>query len=73
MYSLLYLSIPKLANVSEGARGTVSNVSIFLALSHGSSAIHVVHPKILGRWDMFSARQTAFGAKTAQNQKIPNT
>jgi hypothetical protein len=37
--------MPKLANVSEGDRGTVSSLSAFLALSHVSPAIDVVRLK----------------------------
>ena len=47
--------MPKLANVVKGARGTVRDLFVFLTLSHVFLAIHVVHTKILGGWDMFSA------------------
>ena len=46
---------PKLPNVFNGARSTVTKLPSILDLSHVTLAISVVHTKILGRWDMFSA------------------
>jgi hypothetical protein len=45
---------PKLLNVFTGARRTVTKLSSLLALSHVFPGMHVVSPKILGHWDMFS-------------------
>jgi hypothetical protein len=43
----------KLPNVFTGTRRTVTKLSSLLALSHVSSGMHVVSPKVLGHWDMF--------------------
>ena len=46
---------PKLPNVFNGARSTVTKLPSILAPSHISLAIIVVHTKILGRWGRFLA------------------